>query len=156
MMNKWYWTVIHASYVLLTEGDCSSPSEKIRIMPAALRMNIHQNPGISHSLFVFPALVQRPSQVHPKFSTALWRAPKHITIIPIFLLYQSSEIPVTLKACRNTLLGSNTLLILTLLSLHSTSSQTLLEYSRDYNTYCWCIGWDGDIGCSSQWAQEDE
>jgi len=32
---------------------------------------------------------------------------------------------------RNTLLGSDTLLKLTLLSLHSTSSQTLLESSRD-------------------------
>jgi len=52
------------------------------------------------------------------------------------LLYQSSKIPVTLKAGRNALLGSETLLKLTLLSLHSTSSQTLLESSRDKNTFC--------------------
>jgi hypothetical protein len=47
------------------------------------------------------------------------------------LLYQSPEIPVTLKACQIALLGSNTVLKLTLLSLHSTSSQILLESSRD-------------------------
>ena len=38
---------------------------------------------------------RRHSQVHPKFSPALRRAPKLITITPIVLLYQSSEIPVT-------------------------------------------------------------
>jgi len=47
------------------------------------------------------------------------------------LLYESSNITVTLKAGRNALLGFDTLLKLTLLSLHSTSSQTLLESSRD-------------------------
>ena len=46
-------------------------------------------------------------------------------------LYQSSEIPVTLKAGRKALLGSDTLLKSKLLSLHSPSSQTLLESSRD-------------------------
>jgi len=47
------------------------------------------------------------------------------------LLDQSSEIPVTLKAGWNALLQSHTLLKLTLLSLHTTSSQTLLESSRN-------------------------
>jgi hypothetical protein len=47
------------------------------------------------------------------------------------LQYQSSEIPVTLNADRNALLGSNTPPKLTLPSLHSTSSQTLLESSTD-------------------------
>jgi hypothetical protein len=47
------------------------------------------------------------------------------------ILCQSSDILVTLKAGRNALLRSDTLLKLTLLSLHSTSSQTLLEFSRD-------------------------
>jgi len=73
----------------------------------------------------------RCSQVHPKFSPALRGVPKPITITPMVLLYQSSEIPVTLKAGRNALLGSDTLLKLMHLSLHSTSSQTLLEASRD-------------------------
>jgi len=73
----------------------------------------------------------RCSQEHPKFSTALWSVPKHITITQMVLLLQSSEIPVTLKAGRNALLGSDTLLKLTQLSLHSTSSQTLLESSSD-------------------------
>ena len=58
-------------------------------------MNIHKNPGISQSLFVIPALVRRHSQVHPTFSLALQCATKLITITPIVLLYQSSEILVT-------------------------------------------------------------
>jgi len=76
--------------------------------------------------------------VHPKFSPALWDVPIPLTVTPMVLLYHSSEIPVTLKASRNALLGSDTLLKLTHLSLHSTSSQTLLEASRDQNTFCWC------------------
>jgi hypothetical protein len=43
----------------------------------------------------------------------------------------SFVLPVTLKAGRNALLGSNTLLKLMHLSLHSTSSQTILEASSD-------------------------
>jgi len=83
----------------------------------------------------------RRSQVHAKFSLALWGVPKPITITPMVLLYQSSEIPVTVKAGWNFLLGSDTLLKLTHLSLHSTSSQTLLEASSDKNTFCWCNGY---------------
>jgi len=64
-------------------------------MPAVLRMNIQKNPGISQSLFVIPMLVRRHSRVYPKFSPALRCAFKLITITPIILLYQSSEIPVT-------------------------------------------------------------
>jgi len=78
------------------------------------------------------------SQVHPTFSPALWEVPKLITTTPMVLLYQSSEIPVTLKAGRNALLGSNTLLKLTHLSLHATLSQTLLEPSSPWNTFCSC------------------
>ena len=66
------------------------------------------------------------SQVHPKFTPVLRGVPKLITITPMVLLYQSSESPVTLKAGRNALLGSDTLLKLTHLSLHSTSSQIVL------------------------------
>jgi len=77
-------------------------------------------------------------QVHPKFSPALRGILKLITITPKVLLDQSSEIPVTLKASRNALLGSETCLKLTHLGLHSTSSQTLLEASGDYNTFCCC------------------
>jgi len=73
----------------------------------------------------------RCSHVHPKFSPALPGVPKLITITPMVLLYQSSEIPVTPKAGRNTLLGSHTLLTLKHLSLHSTSSQTLREAPSD-------------------------
>jgi len=41
----------------------------------------------------------------------------------------SFVLPITLQAGRNALLGSDTLLKLTHLSLHSTSSLTLLEAS---------------------------
>jgi hypothetical protein len=73
----------------------------------------------------------RCSQVHPKLSPALRGVLKLITITRMVLLYQSSEIPVTPKAGQNSLLGSDTLLKLTHLSFHSTSSQTLLEASSD-------------------------
>ena len=141
MIQNWYWTIIHASYSLLREVDCSCTSEESHITPAVLRMNIHQNPGISQSVFVIPTFVWQHSQVHRKFSPVLRHAPKLITTLPLYsffryqrsllLLYLSSEIPVTLKASRNTLLGSDRLLKLMPLSLHSTSSQTLLQSSRD-------------------------
>jgi len=67
----------------------------------------------------------RCSEVHPKFSPVLRGVPTLITVTPMVLLYQLSEISVTLKAGRNALLGSDTLLKLTHLCLHSTSSQTL-------------------------------
>jgi hypothetical protein len=53
----------------------------------------------------------------------------------------SSALPVTLKAGRNALLGSDTLQKLMHLSLHSTSSETLLDCSSDWNTFCWCAIW---------------
>ena len=71
------------------------------------------------------------SQVHPMFSLVLRGVLNLIIITPMLLLYQSSEIPVTLKAGRNALLGSDTLLELTHQSFHSTSSQTLLETCSD-------------------------
>ena len=77
------------------------------------------------------ASAPRCSQVHPKSSPAHRGVLKLITITPMVLLYQSSEIPLTPKAGRNALIGSDTLLKLTHLSLHSTSSQTHLETSSD-------------------------
>ena len=74
--------------------------------------------------------------MHPKFSLVLGGVLKFITITPMVLLYQSSEIPGTLKASRNALLRSDTLLKLTHLSLHSASSLSLLEAASDYNTLC--------------------
>ena len=85
------------------------------------------------------ARVPRCYQVCPKFSPALWGVFKLITITPMVLLYQSSEIPVTLNAGWNAILGSDTLLKLTHLSLHSTSSQILLEASSNENTFCWWL-----------------
>jgi hypothetical protein len=58
-------------------------------------------------------------------------AAKLLATTPMVLPYQSSDIPVTPMAGRNALLGSGSLLELTLLSLHSASSQTLLEAPSD-------------------------
>ena len=69
------------------------------------------------------------------FSPVLRGDPKLITIIPMALLNKSSETPLTPKAARNVLLQSDTLPKLTRLSLHSASSQTLLESSSDQNTF---------------------
>jgi len=80
----------------------------------------------------------RCSQVHPEFAPVLQGVPTLISITPMVLLYLSSEIPVTPKASQNALLGSDTLLKLTHLSLHSTSSETLLEALSDWNTFRWC------------------
>jgi len=77
------------------------------------------------------------SQVHPKFSLALRGVSKLISITPMVLLYESSVITATLKASRNALLGSDSLLKLTHLSVHFTSSQTLREAPSDENTFCW-------------------
>jgi hypothetical protein len=130
--------MIHALYTGLREIDCTLTSGESQLTRTVLQMNICTKRCISHCLFVISVLVHRHFQVHPKFSPALRRIPKLITITPMGLLYQSSEIPVTLKASQNTLRGFDTLLMLTLLSLHSTFPQTLLESSRDWNTYCWC------------------
>jgi len=92
-------------------------------LPGALRLVV----GASSHVAGAP----RCSHVHSKFSPAIRGVPKPITITPMVLLYHSSEIPVTLKAGRNALLESDTLLQLTLLSLHSTSSQILLEASSE-------------------------
>jgi len=75
-------------------------------------------------------------QGHPKFSPAVRGVPKPLTMTPMVLLAQSSEIPGTLKAGQNPLLSSDTLLGLTHLGLHSTFSQTLQEASSNYITYC--------------------
>jgi len=83
----------------------------------------------------------RCSQVHPQCSPVPRGVPKPRTITPMVLLYQSSEISVTLKADRNALLGSETLLKLTHVSLHSTSSLTPLEASSNNNTLCWWTNW---------------
>ena len=50
----------------------------------------------------------------------------------------SLALPDPLNDDRNALQGSDTLLRLTHLSLHSTSTQALLEASSDYNTFSWC------------------
>jgi len=83
-------------------------------------------------------------------------APKLITTTLMVLLYQSPEILVTPKVGWNTLLQSDFLLNLTLLSFHSASSHTLLAAPSHENTFCWCAAIDSGnfvgtfIICSSQ------
>jgi len=94
MTQNSYWTIIHASYSQFREIDFSCTPRESQMMPAVLWMRIYTNPGISQSLLVISALVRRHFQVHPKFPPALELVPKLITITPMVLLYQSSEIPV--------------------------------------------------------------
>jgi hypothetical protein len=74
--------------------------------------------------------------VLPGWSLLLQSAPKFATITPMVPLYQSPEIPVTLRAGWNALQGSDTLLKSTLARLHSTSSQILLEDPSIENSFC--------------------
>ena len=111
--------------------DCSTVIRGApRLVAGAPRLVI-STPRLVASSLRLVAGAPRGSHVHPKFSPALRGVPKHIIITPMVLLYESSEIVVTPKAGRNTLLGSDTLLKLMHLCLHSTSSQTLLEAFRD-------------------------
>jgi hypothetical protein len=55
------------------------------------------------------------------------------------LLYQSPQNPVTQIAGQYALLESSSLLKLMLSSLHSASSETLLEAPSDYKTVCCCF-----------------
>jgi len=99
-------------------------------MSSALPCLLSVLPGLSSALPGVPRLLvvaARYSEVHPMVSPVLRGVPKPITITPMVLLNLSSEIPVTLMASQNALLGFDTLLKLTHLSLHSTFSQTLLE-----------------------------
>jgi len=95
MIQKCQWTIIHPSYSLLREVDCSCLSEESLLKSVVRQMNIHKNPGNSQSLFVIPTLARWHSQMHPMFPPALWRVSKLIPIIPIILLYTSSDIPGT-------------------------------------------------------------
>jgi len=111
----------------LREIDCSSSSGESQITPAVLWMNIHKNPPNFQSMLVISMMPWRHSQVHPKFSLALQHVPKCITITPMVLLSQSTEISVTPKADQNALLGFDSLLKLMLLSLHSTSAKNISD-----------------------------
>jgi len=95
MIQKWYWTIMHASYSPLREINCSWTSREYKITPAVLRINFYKTPVISQSFFVISPLVRRHSQVYPKFSLALRLVSKLITITLMVLLDQSSEIPVS-------------------------------------------------------------
>jgi len=78
------------------------------------------------------------SPVCPMSSPALRDVPHPTAFTHSVLLFPSSWIPVTLKDSRSVLLVSDTLLKLTHLRLHCTSSQILLETSSDSNKFCWC------------------
>jgi len=100
---------------------CHQRSQVLSGLSLALPVLSPAIPGAFKLVVSAPRLVAgvaRCSQVHPMFSPALQGVPKPITSTSMVLLYQSSEIAVTLKAGRNSLLGSDTLLKLMHLSLH--------------------------------------
>jgi hypothetical protein len=104
--------------IICGNGSCTSGESQIT--PAVLRLKIHK---ITASFKI--CLDSRIGWA------TVPGAPKHLTTAPMVHLFQSSEILVTPKPDRNALVGSETLLKLMLLSLHSTSSQTLLEAPSD-------------------------
>jgi len=138
-------SMIHSSYNSQVLQQCSQ--RKCRFSQTVLQW-FQVLPGLLLALPGDPTLVvgtlrllagaprlvagaRRCSQVHSRFSPALRGVLKLITITLMSLRFVSSEIPVTPKAGWNALVGSNTLLTLMHLSLHSTSSQTLLKASSD-------------------------
>jgi hypothetical protein len=78
------------------------------------------------------------SHEYPKLSPAHHSVLKPITITPMILLYHLFEITGTQKDSSDAHPGFDTLRTLTYLSLHSPSSQTLVQASSDYNTLSWC------------------
>jgi len=82
------------------------------------------------------------SQVHTMFSPALQGVPILNTIACIILLYQWSAITATLKAGRNVLIRSDSVLRLTHPSLHSTATQIRQETSTVEDTFCCCPYYD--------------
>jgi len=138
--NRW---TISSSYDFQAHQQCSQ--RRCRFSHTALSLALPGAPwlvvGAPRLVVSTPRLLAgalrlcagapRWSQVHPKFSPALRGVLKLITMTSMVRLYQSSEIPVTPNSGRNALLGSDTLLKLTHLSLHFTSSQTPLEASSD-------------------------
>jgi hypothetical protein len=101
-----------------------------RLFRAALRLVVGSSRLLAGSLRLVASSLWC-FQVHPKLSPVLQGVPKLIIITPMVLMDLASEIPVTLKAGRIVFLGSDTLLQLTYLSVHSTFSQALLHASRD-------------------------
>jgi len=89
------------------------------------------DPRVVGSTLMILISALRYTQVHPKCCTLPQGDPKRMTNAPMILLIQALEIAVTLKAGRNALQVSATLLRLMHLTLHSTPSQTLLEASSD-------------------------
>jgi len=100
-------------------------------MPAAHQMHIHKNLVNIQSVFGFTTLVRSHFQECAIFRLALQHVPKYIAITLMLLLYLPSDIQVTPKAGWCTLVGSDSLLILTLLSLHLASSHILLKAPSD-------------------------
>jgi len=119
------WTMIYASHV---EGILIA-----RVHPEDHRYCLQAFEWISirtqhHSEFVWDSRIGWAT---------VPGAPTLLTTAPMVLPYKWSEIPVTPMTGWNALLGSGSLLKLTLLSLHSASSQTLLEAPSDKHTFCW-------------------
>jgi len=137
MISSWYHFHAHQQHSQRKYRFSQTALQWFEVLPGAPKLVLSaprviiSAPRLVVSASRLVAGAARCSQLHPKFSPALQGVPKLITITPMVLLYKSSEIPVNPKAGRNALLGSDTLLKLMHLSLHSTFSQTILESSSD-------------------------
>ena len=97
-------------------------------------MNSRRSSSVPQEGVVVPRLLYCDSRCSQAYCQRSQVCPRLCQLLTGF----SSALPVTMKAGRNALLGSDTLLKLTHPSLHSTSSPTLLEASSDQNTFRWC------------------
>jgi hypothetical protein len=109
---------------------CSPPNKYLKkprnllTLVCDIRFGSATSPATPNVLSGAPTCSQKSLQSLPWYSyVSHQRSP--------LLLYHSSEIPVTVKACRNALHRSDTVLLLMHLSLHCTFSQTVLEACRD-------------------------
>jgi hypothetical protein len=119
-LNTWDLNVVE-QLVLALISRCTGSNAKedvvfLRLLQcdSTCTQTCHRRSQVSH----------RHSHVLPGLLSVLWGLPP--------------ALPVSVKASRNALHRSDSLLKLIHLSLHSTSSQTLIKASSNWNTFCWC------------------
>jgi len=138
VIQKCWWRISQTLYSQLREINWICTYWECKIILADYLIYLVRKARISQSLFLNPTLVQQYTLASQKFPLVPWHILKHIIITASVLQYQPSGIQFAPKANRNALLGSNTLLTLMLLCLHSTSCQTLMQAPSDWNTFCGC------------------
>lgn len=107
-------------------------------LPAILQTNIPKNPRVSHRLLGIPMLVGPHSKVFLRFCLAPWCAPYLSTVTLIVLLYQSSQIQVSLNASQNPHELFTLPLQLSVIDWHSAISHTRQEVLSEKSTFFSC------------------